>query len=300
MRILILGGDGMLGHQLFKHLCRKHEVRVTVHRELNTYERFGLFHDENAYENIDVRFPEALHRVFSGFHPQAVVNAIGIIKQRNTAKQRIPCIEINSLFPHRLAEICENSGARMVHLSTDCVFSGARGMYREEDVPDAGDLYGRSKLLGEVEYTTGCLTLRTSMIGPELLRKKSLLEWFLSQKGDIRGFKRAIFSGFTTMELSRIVEKVLVEYPGVSGLYHVSSEPISKYALLSLIKTGLGRSITIEADEDFFCDRSLDSEKFRRQFNYQPPSWPEMIEELCSDILSASRSLPEAQEGQNG
>ncbi|MCF8077814.1 MAG: SDR family oxidoreductase [Desulfobacterales bacterium] len=277
----------MLGHQLFKHLRQKHEVTVTLHQELTAYEPFGLFHAENSYANIDVRFPETLHQVFSDFHPQAVVNAVGIIKQRNTAKQHIPCIEINSLFPHRLTEICENSGARMIHLSTDCVFSGARGRYREEDVPDAVDVYGRSKLLGEVDYSKGCLTLRTSMIGPELLRKKSLLEWFLSQKGDIRGFKRAIFSGFTTMELSRIIEKILVEYPEASGLYHVSSHPISKYALLSLIRAGLGRSIRIESDEDFFCDRSLVSEKFRSQFNYQPPSWPDMIEELCSNLLSA-------------
>ena len=172
----------------------------------------------------------------------------------------------------------------MIHLSTDCVFSGASGNYREDDPSDATDLYGKSKYLGEVSEQN-CLTLRTSMIGNELFRRKSLLEWFLAQKGSIRGFKKAIFSGFTTLELSRIIEMMIVRFPGASGLYHVSSEPISKYDLLNLIKTKLKLPIKILPDESFFCDRSLDSSKFRDEFDYQPPTWEEMVDELSQDIL---------------
>jgi len=217
------------------------------------------------------------------FQPDVVVNAIGIIKQRNTAKESIPSIEINSLFPHRLALICETGNAKLIHLSTDCVFSGKKGNYREGDTADAEDIYGKTKLLGEVTGEN-CMTLRTSMIGPELHRKKSLLEWFLAQKGTIKGFIRAIFSGFTTFELSRIIERLIVEYPTFHGLYHVSADPISKYELLSMIKQKMHLSVHIEPDTDFTCDRSLDSSRFKQDFQYSPPSWADMVDELCNRI----------------
>ena len=171
----------------------------------------------------------------------------------------------------------------MIHLSTDCVFSGKKGNYREDDPSDALDLYGKSKYLGEVNEHH-CVTLRTSMIGREIYRKKSLLEWFLAQKGSIKGFKKAIFSGFTTKELSRIIEMILTQYPDASGIYHVSSDPISKFDLLSLIKDGLKLPVEIIPDRSFVCDRSLDSSRFRQEFNYNPPTWEEMIKELCKDI----------------
>jgi dTDP-4-dehydrorhamnose reductase len=174
--------------------------------------------------------------------------------------------------------------ARLVHLSTDCVFSGSRGGYREEDAADADDLYGRSKLLGEVGESP-CITLRTSIIGSELSRKSGLLEWFLAQKGgSIKGFTGAIFSGFTTAELSRVIERVLVGYPQAAGLYHVSSAPISKYDLLCRLNTRLGLGVEIVPWSDFHCDRSLDSARFRAEFAYTPPSWDEMIEELARDL----------------
>jgi dTDP-4-dehydrorhamnose reductase len=288
MRILILGGDGMLGHQLLKHLTTSHEVKVTVRQDLGAYEQYGLFHAGNTYAGIDVRSANSLTGVLTDFQPQKVINAVGIIKQRPGAKESIPSIEINSLFPHRLAVLCDDVGSRMLHLSTDCVFSGKKGMYREEDVPDAEDLYGRSKLLGEVD-NPNCLTMRTSMIGRELSRKQSLLEWFLAQERKIKGFKRAIFSGFTTIELSRIIEKIIVDYPEAGGLYHVSAEPISKFDLLALIKNRLKLPTEIEPDEEFVCDRSLDSTKFRQAFGYSPPSWEDMVDELCEDICEAKK-----------
>jgi dTDP-4-dehydrorhamnose reductase len=217
--------------------------------------------------------------VLGEFRPEAVVNAVGIVKQRSTAKESIPSLEINSLFPHRLAGLCRAMGIRMIHMSTDCVFSGKKGSYQEADLSDAEDLYGRTKYLGEV-YDTPCITLRTSMIGRELSRKQGLLEWFMAQKGKIQGFKNAIFSGFTTLELGRIIERILVEHPDKGGLYHVSSDPISKFDLLMLIKTKMGLDIEIIPTEEPRLDRSLDSKKFREEFNYTPPTWEDMIEEL--------------------
>ena len=293
MRILILGGDGMLGHQLFKHLKSRHDVRVTLRQDMAVYKRFMLFSTENTYPGIDVRSSGRLVEVLTDFHPDAVVNAIGIVKQLPEAKESIPSLEINALFPHRLALLCKDISARMIHLSTDCVFSGKKGNYMESDTSDADDLYGRTKFLGEVTEKN-CLTLRTSMIGLELSRKKNLLEWFLAQKRNVNGYKRVIFSGFTTLELSRVIENLLANYPEAHGVYHVSSEPISKLDLLSLIKEYLKFQIEIIPDESFACDRSLDSSKFRQEFNYNPQSWEEMIIELCEDIRFNHKTTKDA------
>lgn len=282
MRILILGGDGMLGHQLFEHLRHHYEVRVTLRQELNAYKEFGLFDSKNAYTGIDVRSMDRLMEVFAEFRPQAVVNGVGIIKQRLSAKESIPSLEINALFPHRLSMLCKATGTRLVHMSTDCVFSGKMGNYRESDVSDAEDIYGRSKFLGEVN-DRHCLTLRTSIIGKELSRKKSLMEWFLAQSGTVKGFKNAIFSGFTTIEMSRIIEKMLVQHPDAFGLYHVSSDPISKFDLLMLIKRKMHLDVEVVPDETVRCNRSLDSTKFRKEFNYTPPTWEVMVDELAKN-----------------
>jgi dTDP-4-dehydrorhamnose reductase len=279
MRILILGGDGMLGHQLLKQLSRGHDVRVTLRQKLSAYEGFGIFNTENAYGEIEVGSMDRIIDVLGEFRPEAVVNAVGIVKQRSKAKESIPSLEINSLFPHRLAGICKAAGIRMVHMSTDCVFSGEKGRYQESDISDAEDLYGRTKYLGEV-YDTHCITLRTSIIGRELSRKQGLVEWFLSQSGSVQGFKNAVFSGFTTLEFSRIIEKILTEYAERAGLYHVSSAPISKFDLLMLIKRKMGLDIQIMGTEEPRLDRSLVSKKFREEFNYTPPTWEDMIEEL--------------------
>jgi len=287
MRILILGGDGMLGHQLFKSLRSRHDARVTLRQRLSAYKEYSLFSAENAYEGMEVGSVDGLIEVLGEFRPEAVVNAVGIVKQRSTAKESVPSLEINSLFPHRLAGLCKAADIRMVHMSTDCVFSGRKGMYQEEDLSDAEDLYGRTKYLGEV-YESHCVTLRTSIIGKELSRKQGLLEWFLSQRGSVQGFRNALFSGFTTLELSRIIEKILTEHPGKGGLYHVSSDPISKFDLLTLIKRKMGLRIDIIPAEEPRLDRSLDSTRFRKKFHYTPPAWGEMIEEL-------SRSLSEVQ-----
>lgn len=281
MRVLILGGDGMLGHQIFRHFKERHDVRVTLRLGREAYEAHRLFEQGTAFYGIDARQTEALLQVIADFRPEAVVNAVGIVKQRSEAKEVIPSLEINSLLPHRLALVCRTVGARLVHLSTDCVFSGRKGRYCETDVPDADDLYGRTKLLGEVSESH-CITLRTSMIGPELSRKSGLLEWFLAQRGQtVKGFTKAIFSGFPTLELAGIVERILMEFPRVHGLYHVAAQPISKYDLLTLIRDRLHLPITIERDSTFECDRSLDATRFHRDTGYSPPTWEAMIDDMA-------------------
>ena len=286
MRFLILGGDGMLGHQLFKWLCPRHEVKVTLHQALAAYHDCGLFDAGYVYGGVDVRRTETLLEVLADFRPAVVVNAVGIVKQRVDAQESILNIEINALLPHRLAVLCRAVGARLIHLSTDCVFSGRAGNYHEASIPDPEDTYDHCKLLGEVQQKH-CVTLRTSMIGPELKRKTSLLEWFLAQQGTVKGYKNAIFSGFTTLEMSRIIERLAVEFPRAHGLYHVSSAPISKCDLLLLIKRKLNLKVEVVPDEAFRCDRSLDSSRFRAEFGYAPPNWDEMTDELAASFREA-------------
>ena len=288
MRILILGGDGMLGHQLLRHLAMKHDARVTLRQPLAAYAEFSMFQTGNSYPEIDVRDREPLCKTLDDFRPEAVINAVGIIKQQPIAADNIANIEINALLPHRLALICKETGAKLVHFSTDCVFSGKTGNYRETDPSDPEDLYGKSKFLGEVSERH-CITLRTSIIGRELVRKKSLLEWFMAQRGTVHGYRQVIYSGFTTQEMGRIIEKILLEQPSASGIYHVSSAPISKYELLCLIKKRLRLDIEIVPDDEIRCNRSLDSTRFRREFNYVPPTWDAMIDELGKDMDGAAK-----------
>ncbi|MDP2732318.1 MAG: SDR family oxidoreductase [Hoeflea sp.] len=281
MRILVLGGDGMLGHQILKQLSPRHDVAVTLRQDASTYDAFGLFSEANSFFGIDVRNIDRVGEVMAQFQPDAVVNCIGIIKQRPSAKQSILSLEVNALLPHRLAVLCRIAGARLVHMSTDCVFSGAKGNYLETDVSDAEDLYGRSKFLGEVDEP-GCITLRTSIIGHELSRKSSLLEWTLAQKGTVKGYQKAIFSGFTTIEMARIIERVLLTHTDAHGMFQVSADPIDKHALLLLIKQQLHPDIDVVADTAVEIDRSLNSSRFRAEFDYTPPSWPSMIAELAT------------------
>ncbi len=279
MKILILGGDGMLGHQLLNSFKEKFEVKVTLRKNINEYTKYKIFTNDNAFDQVDVRDFEKLASVIEAFRPNVLINAVGIVKQRKDAKEIIPSLEINALLPHKVSLECGKYNTRVIHISTDCVFSGKTGMYDEQSFADSDDIYGRTKYLGELSLNN-CLTLRTSIIGRELSRHNSLLDWFLAQSGTIKGFKNAIFSGFTTIELARIIEMMILKYPEASGTYNVSSEPINKYDLLKMISEVLNHNIEIVADEAFFCNRSLSSELFRKSFNYTPPSWLSMISEL--------------------
>lgn len=291
MRVLILGGDGMLGHRLLRQFAPRHETRVTLRQPLEAYRQFGMFDRDNAYDGVDVRDVSAITRVAADFAPDAVINAVGMIKQREEARNGVLSMEVNAFFPHLLARVCRKLGARLLHLSTDCVFSGNKGNYSEGERPDPVDVYGFSKLMGEAGGA-GVLTLRTSMIGPELHRKSGLIEWFLAQKKGrpVSGWRKAVLSGFTTAELARIIETLLTKHPRAEGLYHVSSAPISKLDLLTGLDRRLKRGVNIIPDDSVICDRSLDSSRFRAAFTYTPPAWDAMLDELAAELTGPGGS----------
>jgi dTDP-4-dehydrorhamnose reductase len=281
----------MLGHQLMQALAPAHDVRVTLRQPLAAYRESGLFSERNALGEIDARDSARLAAAIERLAPQVVINCIGLVKQRPDAKTARLAIEVNALFPHELREMCERAGARLVHFSTDCVFSGRTGGYRETDLPDPVDLYGRSKLIGEV-VDPPALTLRTSIVGLELGHKTGLVEWFLAQHGAIRGYRRAIFTGVTTLEIGRLVARIVERHRDLHGLWHVASAPISKYDLLVALGRKLNRTdIEVLPDETVACDRSLRAEAFHAATGYEPPSWDEMIGELAAQVERRTRGV---------
>lgn len=270
----------MLGHRLWTELSGRYETWTTVRGRATLFPDHPDFNRAYVVEHVDARVWHDLVAVLAKVQPDVVINCIGLIKQHPLASDPILSLETNALLPHRLALLCQASGARLIHISTDCVFSGAKGNYTEEDISDAQDLYGRSKYLGETS-APNAITLRTSIIGPELYTQYGLLAWFLSQQQAVKGFKKAIFSGFTTDELSRIIADYVIPNPTLTGLYHVSSDPISKYDLLTLFNEFYQRGLTITPQSDFVCDRSLNSNCFRNAVSYTPPAWPIMIEAMA-------------------
>lgn len=284
-RILILGVTGMLGHTLFTRLSERDNPDVYATAR-NTERLSRWFMPELLTKirgGVDADNFDSVQRALTEVKPDVVINCIGIIKQLPIAKDPLISITINSLFPHQLAQACKAVGARMIHISTDCVFSGDKGNYTEKDLPDANDLYGRTKLLGEVDYSH-CVTLRTSIIGHELKGRYGLIEWFLAQEGRVRGFTKAIYSGFPTVEMARIIADYVIPNTDLKGLYHVSSEPISKYDLLKLVAERYGKKIEIEPFADFVLDRSLRSDRFRETTGYRPPSWPELVDKMYREF----------------
>ena len=290
MKILILGGSGMLGHRLWINLRKEHDTWVTVRGNGSELPDVPEFPRERIRPMVDALYFDQVIRALASIQPDLVINCIGLIKQQgHIARDPLISISVNSVLPHRISMICRTAKIRMIHISTDCVFSGKKGNYLETDQSDAEDLYGRTKFLGEVSYPH-TITLRTSIIGRELKTHLGLIEWFLMQQGTISGYKNAIFTGFTTDELSRIILKHVIPNPELSGLYHVSSDPISKYDLLQIAKASYKKDIIIKADTEFLCDRSLNSMRFRQATGYIPPSWQEMIDEMVSSSNFYSRA----------
>ena len=281
MRLLILGGSGMLGHQLWRGLHAQHDTWVTLRRPVADFAAHNLFDEAKAIQLDDITDDTALERALGQAKPEAVINCVGLIKQRDEASDEALTLRVNAEFPHRLAKRCGEAGARLIHFSTDCIFAGTKGNYTESDPSDAADLYGQSKHQGEVADAHS-VTLRTSVIGHELDTNLALLDWFLSQRGQaISGFTKAIYSGFTTLEMARIVDRILTQHPALSGVWHVASESISKFALLQLCREKLGWEGVIEPNDEFVCDRSLNADRFNQATGYTPPSWEAMISELA-------------------
>lgn len=282
MKILVLGAGGMLGSAMFRVLSehddwevigsiRSDQVRRCFKPELATY----------LVSGCDVENQEQLERLFEQTRPDVVVNCIALSRSVGDPKDLVQAISIYALLPQRLALLCRLHGARLVHVSTDGVFSGARGGYTEDDYPDARDVYGTAKLLGEVR-DTHAITIRTSIIGHELRSAHGLIGWFLAQQGSCKCFTRAVFSGFPTVVLSGIVRDHVIPRPELSGIYHVAAQPISKFDLLSLVANIYGKEIDMIPDDRVVLDRSLDGSRFRAATGYVAPAWPELIEVMHS------------------
>ncbi len=284
--VLVLGGEGMLGHKMFQTLrARFPGTRATLRGSADDpfYQRIPLLAGDDVVGGVDVMDWPALEGTLSRLEPATLVNCVGIIKQRDAAHDAIPSIAINALLPHRLAELLGRWGGRLVHVSTDCVFSGSRGNYTEDDTPDAPDLYGRTKALGEVT-TANALTLRTSIIGRELAEHKSLLDWFLAQDGKtVRGFTRVLYSGVTTNYLARLVGDLIDSRSPISGLYQVAGDPIPKHDLLVLVRDAFGLNIAIEPDGSLVSDKTLRGDRFVAATGWKTPDWPALVHELADD-----------------
>lgn len=282
-KLLILGSTGMLGHKLVQCLSPYFDTYSTIRGSFASIERYGIFDRERIIENVDGSDPSLLERSFSDISPDVVINAIGVVKQVPSAKDVISTLELNSILPQRLAILSKKHGFRLINFSTDCVFDGGRGMYTEHDTPNALDLYGKSKQLGEISQEN-VLTIRSSIIGRELNSSHSLVEWFLSNRGaSVFGYTTAIYSGFPTVVIADIIRDLIVRHPGLSGIHHIASEPITKYELLGLVDEVYDAAIQIEPSDQLVIDRSLDASAFNALTGFKPEDWPTMIQRMAAD-----------------
>tara|TARA_A100001234_G_scaffold42494_1_gene34797 strand:- start:833 stop:1681 length:849 start_codon:yes stop_codon:yes gene_type:complete len=277
IKILVIGITGMLGNTLLRSLSKNKKFSVlgsSRRDKLKTHQKVNYIHLKNL--NVE---NEEFFKTVKAHQPDVIINCIGVIKQLKDADEPLKVLPINSIFPHKLHYFCNQEDIRLIHISTDCVFSGKKGNYLETDISDAQDLYGKSKHIGEL-HGRNSLTIRTSIIGHEIDSKESLLEWFLSQEDKIKGYTNAFFSGLTTLELSNVIENIILHHKDLSGLYHVSSKPISKYDLLNLIKKVYQKKIKIVPSDQVKVNRSLNSEKFLKATNIEVSDWESMIESM--------------------
>jgi dTDP-4-dehydrorhamnose reductase len=280
LRILVIGASGLIGSTVLRVFAEREELSV-----VGTVRNGAIRHSflpsvaERIIDGVDVEHPDALSSLFLRVRPDVVINCAGLTKHKAAANKVLASVPINSLLPHRIADLCALSNSRLIHVSTDCVFSGTRGAYTESDTPDAIDVYGRSKALGEV-IAPHAVTVRTSTIGHELETAHGLLNWFLSQEGRCRGFRRAVFSGLPTVTFAQVLRDVVLPNADLSGLYHIAAEPINKYDLLTLIGEAYAKAIEIVPADDLVIDRSLDGSRFGEATGFEAPSWEEMIRQM--------------------
>ncbi|MBX7230502.1 MAG: SDR family oxidoreductase [Bdellovibrionales bacterium] len=286
MKILVLGGAGMLGHQMFLKLKQKlghDQVGCTLRKNKKHYERFGIFNSAQVYESIDVTNWSELEAVLGLFKPNYVINCVGLTLRKKDLNNFEKSLQINSILPHQLAKWGAQNNARIIHFSTDCVFSGKKGNYKELDLPDAEDLYGKTKFLGEIHYPN-TLTFRLSIVGRELEGKTELVEWFLSQKGqEIKGFTKVNYSGLTTNFVSKEVIRVLENFPELHGTYQLACVPISKYELLQILDKVYGTKTKIEAESKYVSDKTLNCDLYSQVTSFQKPTMERMLIEMRSE-----------------
>lgn len=282
MKILILGVTGMLGHRLFLELSKTFDVFGTTRNASIP----SFVNDESKIiKNVDAFNTESIQKAIIDLQPDLIINCIGIIKQVKSSQDHLTSIKINALLPHEILSSVEKINSRLIHFSTDCVFDGKEGNYNEESEANATDLYGRTKLLGEVTTSPNAITIRTSIIGREIKPTGSLIEWFLSQENEVNGFKNAIFSGFPTKTFASIIKDYIISNKELNGLFQISSNPINKFDLLNLTKDIFNKKIKINEETHFNIDRSLNSNKFKEATGYEPPKWSILIKDLLTDDI---------------
>lgn len=283
MKILILGATGMLGHKLALKLAAKHEVWATVRGAAPAFFLNQKGPVPSIISGVDAFKPGSVQAAIIQVQPDYVLNCIGVVKQLAAAKDPVTSITINALFPHQLEKLAEQYKFKLIHFSTDCVFSGKGGPYPQTAPSDVNDLYGMTKFLGEV---TGpqALTLRSSIIGREFTNPTGLVEWFLSQKGQtVKGFSGALYTGLTTNAMADLVADIMEHHPQLHGLYQVASGEISKYDLLKIINDVAGTKTAIEEETEFFCDRRLDGTEFHNATGWVAPSWKTMVKTMFDE-----------------
>jgi dTDP-4-dehydrorhamnose reductase len=285
VKILVLGATGLLGNAMFRSMSKASGARVTgtIRREADR-SLFAPTHAGRLTVVGDIEHPDALVRLCDAAEPDVVINCIAV--GRPAPPDPLRSIEVYSVLPRRLSHLCRLSGARLIQVSSDGVFSGSRGSYTEGDLPDANDIYGVAKLLGEISEPHA-FTVRTSIIGHELKSRGGLLEWFLSQQGQCSCYTRAIFSGFPTIVLADLIRDVVIPHPGLHGIYHMATRPISKFDLLQLVAKRYGRAIELIADDRASPDRSLTADRFRKATGYTPPDWPELVDLMYFDRFAS-------------
>lgn len=288
LSFLVLGANGMLGNSCMRVLSEDGGSVWGTVRSTSAVSRFPEHMQKRLIPGVEADEIDTVMDAMVKSKPDVVVNCIGVVKQLPSSKNPLTALPLNAMFPHQLSRLCALTNARLIHISTDCVFSGEKGMYTETDRPDADDLYGISKHLGEIDYIHG-VTLRTSIIGHELTGARSLIDWFLSQEGPVEGFTKAVFSGLPTVELARVIRDFVVPHPHLHGLYHVSADPIAKYELLRLVAGTYGRSNRIVASDRVTIDRSLDSSRFRSETTWRPAAWPELVQQMYLDFQRIQR-----------
>lgn len=286
-KVLILGITGMLGHTLFKELNKNEDFEVygTTRSKSGLESFFTTSELERIRGNVDADNFDTVVRAIASVQPTVIINCIGIIKQLPISNDPLTAITVNAQLPHRISLVARSANARFIHISTDCVFNGKDGNYTEESPSNAEDLYGRTKFLGEVRYPH-CVTIRTSIIGHELKTNFSLVDWFMAQENEVNGFTKAMYSGFPTMEIVNIISNYVIPNKELSGLYQASSDPISKYELLKIIKDVYKKDIKINPTDTFVLDRTLNSDKFKKATGYKSPSWQELVQTMYNHVMS--------------
>ncbi|WP_373999512.1 dTDP-4-dehydrorhamnose reductase family protein [Bdellovibrio bacteriovorus] len=288
MKILIIGAAGMLGHQVLRRLQAQYKTDVygTVRKAVSYYSGYNVFQNSQLLGDVDVLDFSSLENILNKVQPRWIINCVGLTLRKEDVASFEKCLEINSMLPHRLSLWALKNSAKLIHFSTDCVFDGRSGNYRESDIPTATDLYGKSKFLGETHLKSS-LTMRLSIIGRELEGKTELVEWFLSQKNtSVKGYTRAMYSGLTTIRVANEVARIIEKFPELYGLYQVSSQPISKFDLLQLLNKHFVANVNISPFDGYLADKTLNCDRYSYATAFSPPTWEEMIYELSQDKMA--------------